>query len=189
MQHYFIYFPYFTIFKFGPHHQRSPETSGSNGCDSNLRDCRPKPLCRLDYSQFLCLHNTADIHGLNFAAHCIPFLPGTPPSSWAIVSQRFYSPLYLRTHQYLLQCLLDRVNNGGRQTHRYPLIVQSHASILRTASRLPSRTPGGLLGWTDGWMNILSEALLLMLVDGWVRLGMLDRYKVLSMYMFFVCER
>ena len=41
--------------------------------------------------------STADIHSLDFATDCIPFLPGTPPSSWAMVSQRFHSPLYLRT--------------------------------------------------------------------------------------------
>ena len=55
-----------------------------------------------------------------------------------MVSQRFHSPLYLHTPQYLLQCLWDRVNNGGRQTNRHPFVDQSHA-LLRTTSRLPSR--------------------------------------------------
>ena len=148
MQPYSIYFPYFTLFKSGFHHRQSYETSSSHGCDSNLRNCSPKPFCCLDHSQFLysIVHNTANIHGLDFAADCIPFLPGVPPSNWAMVSQRFHSPLYLHTPQYLLQCLWDRVNNGGRQTNRHPFVDQSHA-LLRTTSRLPSRTPRGLLAW------------------------------------------
>lgn len=95
-----------------------------HGCDSNLCNYSRKPFRRLDHSQLLysSVHNTADVHSLDFAAHCIPFLSATPPSSQTMVSQRFHSPLYLYTHQYLLQCLSNTVSNGGRQTHRCSFI-------------------------------------------------------------------
>ena len=86
------------------------------------------------------MHNTADVHSLDFAAHCTPFHPATPPSSWAVVSQRFHSPLYLHPHQYFLQYLSNTLSGGGKQTHRYPFVDQSNASILWTAPRPPSRT-------------------------------------------------
>ena len=51
------------------------------------------------------MHNTADIHSLNFAAHSTPFHPTTPPSSWAMISLKFHSLLYIHPHQYLLQAV------------------------------------------------------------------------------------
>lgn len=67
----------------GSHHRRSSETSGRYGCDSNLCNCSRKPFCRLDHNQFLYsfVHNTADVHSLDFAAHCTPFHPATSPST------------------------------------------------------------------------------------------------------------
>ena len=133
--------------KFQQHHRRSSETSGRYGCDSNLCNRSRKPFCRLDHNQFLYsfMHNTADVHSLDFAAHCTPFHPETPPSSWAVVSQRVHSPLYSHPHEYLLQYLSNTLSGGGKQTHSYPFVDQSNASILWTAPRPPSRSFRGLL--------------------------------------------
>ena len=88
------------------------------------------------------MHNTADVHSLNFAAHYTPFHPETPPSSWAVVSQRVHSPLYSHPHEYLLQYLSNTLSGGGKQTHSYPFVEQSNASILWTAPRPSSRSLG-----------------------------------------------